>query len=262
MQYIFHRLALCALAALVFFLTPLSLYATSSKLLIKPDQVRIKALYNGATVNLSAEIPQGCSVIVEVTGSDVEETVVHKVRRFGLWMNGAGIIVKGVPSLYLAMSSDQTPSTIPGVHSLWGYESLKKHVSFSGHIKEDELDNMFTEFVQLKESLHLYGIFPGTLAISSSSGTRSTVQGSFKLPSSVPPGSYQVSLSVIQKERLLFREQVPLQIVRVGFPKLVFFMANKHALVYGLLAIAIAALAGLTVGRIFAKPKPAGAEET
>lgn len=180
----------------------------------------------------------------------------EKVRRFGLWMNGGQIIVKGAPSLYLAMSNDPALATDAAVNSLWGYQPLKKRVSFSGHIKENEIDKMFMDFLQLKESMQLYGIFPGVLKISPSSGTRSTVQGSFTLPSNVPSGSYQVFLSVTEKGQLLFRESVPLEVVMVGFPKLVFFMAKKYAVVYGLFAIAIAAMAGLAVGLVFAKSKP------
>ena len=130
----FIKLVLCVPAALFFLVISLPLYAASSKLLVKPDLVRIGALYNGTRVNFSAEIPLGCDAIVEVTGGDVEETVVQKVRRFGLWMNGREITVKGAPSLYLAMSSEPALLTGPGVAPLWGYEALKKGVPFSGQI--------------------------------------------------------------------------------------------------------------------------------
>lgn len=250
------KLVLCVPVALFFLVISLPLYAASSKLLVKPDLIRIGALYNGTRVNLSAEIPRGCDVIVEVTGRDIEEAVVQKVRRFGLWMNGGEIVVRGAPTLYLAMSSEPAMLTSPSVNALWGYEALKKRVSFSGHIKETENNRIFKEFLQLKESLQLYGVFPGALEISSSSGNRSTVRGSFKLPSNVTPGSYQVSLSVIQKGERLFCESVPLKVVMVGFPELVYRMAKKHAVAYGFLCIAIAVLAGLFVGLVFAKSKP------
>jgi uncharacterized protein (TIGR02186 family) len=250
------RLVLCVPVVLFFLLISFPLYAASSKLIVNPDLVRIGAFYNGTRVNLSAEIPRECNVIVEVTGRDTEEAVVQKVRRFGLWMNGAEIIVRGAPSLYLAMSSEPALLTSPSVGALWSYEALKKRVSFSDHIKETESDRIFKEFLKLKESLQLYGVFPGALEVSSSSGNRSTVTGSFKLSSNVTPGSYQVFLSVIQKGRLLFRESVPLKVVMVGFPELVYRMAKKHAVAYGFIAIAIAALTGLVVGLVFAKSKP------
>jgi len=251
----FIKLVLCVPAALFLLLISLPLYAASSKLLVKPDLVRIRALYNGTRVNVSAEIPRGCDAIVEVTGGDMEEAVVQKVRRFGLWMNGAEIVVRGIPSLYLAMSSEPAMLTGPNVAALWGYEVLKKRVSFSGHIKETETDRIFKEFLEIKESLKLYGVFPGALEVSSSSAARSAVRGSFELPSNVTPGSYQVSLSVIQKGERLFRETVPLKVVMVGFPELVYRMAKKHAAAYGFLCIAIAALAGLFVGLVFAKSR-------
>jgi len=250
------RLVLCVPTALFFLMISAPLYATSSRIFVKPDLVRIGALYNGTRVDLSVEIPRGCDVIVEVMGRDIEEAVVQKVRRFGLWMNGTEIVVRGAPSLYLAMSSEPALLTSPSVSASWGYEVLKKRVSFSGHTKETETGSVFKEFLQLKESLQLYGIFPGALEVSSFSGNRSTVRGSFELPSNVTPGTYQVSLSVIQKGELLFREGIPLKVVMVGFPELVYLMAEKHAVVYGFLCIAIAALAGLVVGLVFAKSKP------
>lgn len=249
------KLVLCVPAVLLFLLISLPLYAASSKLIVKPDLVRIGAFYNGTRVNLSAEIPRGCNVIVEVMGRDIEEAVVQKVRRFGLWMNGGEIVVRGAPSLYLAMSSEPALLINPSVGALWGYEALKKRVLFSGHIKETETGRVFKEFLQLKESLQLYGIFPGALEVSSFSGNRSTVRGSFKFPSNVSPGSYQVFLSVIQKGEMLFRESVPLKVVMVGFPELVYRMAKKHAVAYGFLCLTIAALAGLLVGLVFAKSK-------
>jgi len=250
------KLVLCVPTALFFLVISIPLYAASSKLIVKPDLVRVGELYNGTRVNLSAEIPRGYDVVVEVMGRDIEEAVVQKVRRFGLWMNGGEIVVRGAPSLYLAMSSEPAMLTSPSVGALWGYEALKKSISFSGHIKETETGRVFKEFLQLKESLQLYGIFPGTLEVSSSSGNRPTVRGSFKLTSNVTPGTYQVSLSVIQKGEMLFRESVPLKVVMVGFPELVYRMAKKHAVAYGFLCIAIAALAGIVVGLVFAKSKP------
>jgi len=250
------KLVLCVPAALFFLLISIPLYAASSKLILNPDLVRVGALYNGTRINLSAEIPRECDVIVEVMGRDIKEAVVQKVRRLGLWMNGGEIVVRGAPTLYLALSSEPALLTSPSIGALWGYEALKKRVSFSGHIKEVENDRIFKEFLQLKESLQLYGIFPGVLKVSSSSGNRSTVKGSFTLSSNATPGSYQVFLSVIQNGELLFRESAPLKVIMVGFPELVYRMAKSHAVAYGFLCIMIAALAGLVVGLVFAKSKP------
>ena len=137
------KLVLCVPAALFFLVISFPLYGASSKLLVNPDPVRIGALYNGKRVNLSAEIPRGCDVIVEVTGRDTDEAVVQKVRRFGLWMNGGEIVVRGAPSLYLAMSSEPALPATPPENALWGYEALKKRVSFSGHIKETGSGRIF-----------------------------------------------------------------------------------------------------------------------
>lgn len=250
------ELVLCVSATLFFSLISIPLHAASSKLFVKPDLVRVGALYKGTRINISAEIPRGCDVVVEVIGKDIRETVVQKVRRLGLWMNGEGIVVRGAPCLYLAMSSKPNLLTNPSATALWGYEALKKRVSFSGHIKETDTGRVFSEFLRLKESLQLYGIFPGALKVSSSSGNRSTVRGFFQLSSHITPGSYQVSLSVIKNGGILLRESIPLEVVMVGFPELVYYMAMKHAVIYGFLAIVITTLSGLVVGLVFAKSKP------
>ena len=249
------------LAVLLYLFIHQPLQAATARLQVTPDLIRVGVFYNGATVHLTAEIPQDSKVMVEVTGKDLDETVVHKVRRFGLWMNGEPFVVKGAPSIYFVLSNFPDQSSKPDTPPLPGYEPLKKQITFSDAPSEEDPDRTFKEFVQLKEKLQLYGTFPDTLHVAPSSDGLVKVDGTFTLPSNVPQGGYQVSLHVIQNGQLVHQEAVPFQVEMVGFPKLISYLAKQHGAVYGVLAIAIAALAGLIVGQVFAKSKSVNTTE-
>ena len=232
---------------------PLPLYADSSKLVVEPDLVRIGVFFDGARVNLLAEIPEGCDAVIEVTGKTIKNEVMQKVRHWDLWMNEGEIEIIDAPCLYLAMSNEPAPLSNPGADVPWGYEALKKRVSFTGEISGARAEKIFREFFHLKENRGLYGMFPGALKVSHTSGNRSIVRGSFRLSSRVTPGTYRVSLSVSQKGRILSRKSVSLKVIMVGFPALVYRLANDHPFIYGFLAIAIAVVAGLVAGLVFGK---------
>jgi hypothetical protein len=153
--------------------------------------------------SVSAKVPQGCDAVVEVSGKEVEEDLMRKGRRWDLWMNVGEIHIYGAPSLYLIMSS--TPRLLPreGGNYPWGYNALGQKVTFKGrHMKKEEHE-LFTEFIQLKEGLGEYGRFPGTLEIHPVNEVQAMVQGAFLLPTRIPPGIYQVCVTVIKKGRVM-----------------------------------------------------------
>jgi uncharacterized protein (TIGR02186 family) len=225
--------------------------AATQNLHLTPQTVTIGSFFNGAQLTVSGEIPEKCAAVVEVIGKVVERELMRKGRRWDLWMNVGEIDVDGVPRLYLVMSSDTDLLPGDGGDRLWGYEALRKRVSFKGIVTKEETSKLFTEFIRLRESQGLYGRFPGALKISSSNETGSIAQGIFRLPARLFPGTYQVCLTVIREGQIIERRSIPLNVVRVGFPALLAPLASEHAVLYGLLSVAVAVASGFLCGLLF-----------
>lgn len=144
--------------------------AAEPGLKVSPEKVEIGAFFQGQTVTVSGTIPAGAEAVLEVMGSSAEEHLMRKGRRGGLWMNVGEILVHDAPSLYLVMSTDKQLLTNAPPTATWGYRALEQRISFTGRIEAAERQKFLEQFLELKESEHIYATRPGALKVKASSG--------------------------------------------------------------------------------------------
>jgi hypothetical protein len=221
----------------------------SQGLSVTPQILRIGSFFGGAEVLVKAKIPEGCEAVIEVIGREVEEDLMRKGRRWEFWMNVGEIDVDGAPCLYLLMSSD--PGFLKAGNPTWGYESLRKKVSFRGGFDAGETPELYREFIHLKEGQGLYGIFPGAVKISPLNKTRSLAHASFRLPARIPQGIHRVLLFVTRDGQTIERRSIPFQVVIAGLPAFLVFLSSRHAAFYGIFSVSLAVAAGFLSGILF-----------
>jgi hypothetical protein len=224
--------------------------AAAPVLTLSPATVKIGAFFNGEAVAVLGTIPAGTQAVLEVVGSSAEETLMRKGRRGGLWMNVGKIEVRDAPALYLVLSTAKQLLTAPPPQASWGYEALKKRITFSG-IEASERPEFLKQFLQLKEEEHFYASLPGALKVEPASEGESPVKGSFLLPTITKPGTYKVSLSVIQAGKVVRSTSADLKVEMAGFPALLASLAYQHGATYGVLAVVIAIVTGFAMGFLF-----------
>lgn len=245
--------AIVGLLAFLFLLAlPLGTRAAAPdvSLTVVPELVEIGTSFTGSRLTVAGEIPAGSQALLEVRGQSTATGLMRKGRRGGLWMNVGEIEIEGAPSLYLAMTSHQD-LLAAGAGGQWGYQALQQKVHFTGQVQGDEVPRFFREFLQLKESEGLYGLFPGTLKTSGGNPGRTAVRGTFELPAKIAPGLYQVCLSAIEEGRVLCQKTVPLKVEMVGFPAALTELAYQHGALHGILAVIIAIVVGFVMGFVF-----------
>jgi len=225
----------------------------SAALSVLPDRVEIGTFYRGCRVAVSAVIPAGAEAVVEVVGQAPPQKLLRKGRRGGLWMNVGETEVTGAPSLYLAMSTNSELLSESPLDSPWGYGALAHEVTFSGKLSDEEQANLLREFIRLKESEKLFGMFPGGLTLSPAADGQWNVSGTFFLPSTVKPDTYKVSLSVVRAGTIVARSHEELTVAMVGFPAMLWKLAWNHGVIYGIVAVVIALLTGFVTGYVFKK---------
>jgi hypothetical protein len=126
-------------------------------------------------------------------------------------------------------------------------------VRFAGSLSDAEQANLLREFIKLKESEKLFGVFPGALTLSPAADGQCNVKGTFFLPSTVKPDRYKVSLSVVRAGTIVARSDTELAVAMVGFPSLLWKLAWNHGVFYGIVAVLIALLTGFVMGYLFKK---------
>ncbi len=114
----------------VMIVAPLRAQGAGPDLLVVPDRVEIGAFYRGRQVLVSGTIPAGAEAVVEVIGRETAEKLLRKGRRGGLWMNVGELEVRGVPSLYLVMSTSSGLLSEATRDAAWGYPALTRTMEF------------------------------------------------------------------------------------------------------------------------------------
>ncbi len=243
------------LAAMLGLLLLLSLPAlalgASQELQVTPDLVEIGAWFRGHSVTAAAMIPKGAEAVIEVVGQAADEHLMRKGRRGGLWMNVGEIEVHHAPSLYLVMSTNPKLLEAASPEAPWGFAALKRRVSLSGMVTDQEKDKFFQEFIKMKESEDVYISSKDPVQKSRAAGDLAPVKAKFRLPTNVRPGTYEVCLSVVQDGRVTARNCSELQVKMVGFPAMLSSLAYEHGLTYGILAVVIAIITGFAMGFLF-----------
>jgi hypothetical protein len=229
-----------------------ALPGAAQELQVTPNEIEIGAFFQGARVEVKGEIPPGSEAVMEIMGQPLEEHLMRKGRRGILWMNVGELQVQGAPSLYLVASTNPnllTPSQNP--EAPWGYQALKRRISFAGHLQGDEQAALFQQFLQLKESEELYSSSSNPMPVTASTPDKPVVQDNFSLPAKIAPGTYRLRLSVVQHGQVVSQKSAELKVAMIGFPAFLSSLAYQHEALYGILAVVIALAAGFLMGVLF-----------
>lgn len=218
---------------------------------VLPNELGVGESFQGAEIRVSAEVPVGSNAVVEFRGDAHEDRLLRKGRRGGLWMNVGEVKVGNAPSLYLVMSTDAALISNPDSDSQWGYQALQKGMKFSGAIPKAGKDKLFQQFIKLKESEGLYGVFPGALKVVGTSTGYSRVEGQFWLPDKTLPANYKIHFFVLNNRKVVDEKTTKFPVEMQGMPAVLTSLAFDHATIYGLLAVTIAILAGFIMGYAF-----------
>lgn len=228
--------------------------AASRELKLTPAGIEIGAFFDGLQLTVSGEIPSECQAVVEVIGERVEEELMRKARRWEMWVNVGEIDIEGVPYLYYAMSSSPELFALQPQDRPWGYPALRRVAEFKEGSRSVRTGRLFGEFIKLKEDHGLYKMLPGALKVfPAQQNGRSRIEGVFRFPARLPVGTCTVRLQVISGQRIIEQQSTDLQIQLVGLPAALVSLATDNAVLYGCLALGIAAAIGLLCGLVFSK---------
>lgn len=238
---------------------------------VVPERVEINLSYNGANIEVGAEVPAGYEAAVRLMAHPERLELKRLGKKAGvLWMGAGNATFENIPVVYQVLTSaplaDLGP---PALRTQWmlGYDSL-----ISDHAPEAALRG---ELVGLKERDGLFALREGALARSGQSippasppgagaaqaGDPSSGaplarppqlwRGTFRLPASAPPGDYSVDLIGFKDQQAVHLASATLHIEHAGAVKVVKHLATDHGLTYGGAACLIAIVVGLLTGRLF-----------
>src|SRR5262249_1110912 len=165
----------------------------------------------------------------------------RKQRVAGIWVNGSGVTYPDVPGFYAVLS------TRP-LRAITSEETLKSlgiglgNLDFGRSGKSDANEQSFrSAVIDLKERQMLFQEDDGGVAFIGRRLFRSAVD----LPADVPIGRYIADVYLFRDGQAVSENHSTLKVNKVGFEQAVYLLAFRYPFIYGLIAVAIAVVAGM-----------------
>lgn len=203
----------------------------------------------GAELLLFGAIEQAGDIALVVRGPAVPVTVRRKERVVGIWINEDSVAFQGVPSFYaLAATAGFVEHAPPAL-----LRSLQFGVDNLRLVAEDATAAEAGPFrAALVRGKKAAGLFAASIEPVSVLGDR-LFRASVWFPSNVPTGAYTVEVYFVVDGDVVSAQSTPLSVSRLGIGAEIFDFARDQAVIYGLLAVAMAGSAGWLAGFIFRK---------
>lgn len=237
-----------ALAALIA-LAPLGAAPRAQELVadLSRHLVAITTGFAGTEVLLFGSTEGRGDVIIVVRGPAGREVVRRKSRVAGIWINDAELTFEQVPAFYAFAASkpvDELLSPAAMARHDIGIENLDLWPARRG---ASDLAAFREGLIRNKVRQGLFTMQPGGVTFLGQRLFRSTMY----FPANVPTGTYTVQVFLIRDGEVVSAQTTPLLIAKVGVGADIYQFAHRSSALYGIMAIAMALLAGWFAGAVF-----------
>ena len=238
-------------------LTPLLMAQAKPVLVPDVSQRNIEIAYSftgaelllfGAILYPGGRLPSGESptdIVVVVKGPTQSIVMREKEKVAGIWVNTSRLRYRSAPSFYAIASSKPIGRLVDdrtrAIYEL-GLDSLQLSPASSAPIPTQ--DRFQRGLVDLKRRAGLYYEAPGAVEITDDVLYRARVS----VPARVPVGRFTAETFLIRDGRVLAAAVRDIDIRKSGFERFVARAADRHELVYGLVAVMLSVGLGYLAG--------------
>ncbi len=185
------------------------------------------------------------AVIIVVEGPSDPITVRRKEKRYGIWINTQSVTVEAAPSFYAVATS------APMEQALAREEDLKYHVTIPQEIRlaagEEDLAEFAEAVIRIRKDQGLYNINEGGVRLNQDT----LFDTSVSLPSNLTEGDYRARIFLTRDGKVISDYETAITVRKVGLERWIYTLAHEKPLVYGIMALVIAILAGWGASTFF-----------
>ncbi|HUS54837.1 MAG TPA: TIGR02186 family protein [Thermohalobaculum sp.] len=187
-------------------------------------------------------------VIVAVTGPLEPVIVRKKERRFGVWVNDAGVKVDAAPSLYAIATTGPYRDVISFTDDFRYKVGIEHLVRFIGETDDVEFREGYPEaLVRLRRAQGAYFERIGSVTVTEETLFETRIQ----LPANLVEGDYKTRIFLLRNKTVLDVFESSIEVRKVGLERLIYTMAQEQSALYGILSIVVALTAGWLASAFF-----------
>jgi hypothetical protein len=256
-----------ALGILLLMSLPPALWAgaeTQPRVTLTPARIEMGSFYNGARVRIGVVVNDGSKAIVVVRGADRHESFNTKGRFGFIWLNSGRVRISGAPALFLCFSPEPVSALLDQDairQRLLDEESIQARLQIEPVQAPSRAARIRSDFLALKAADGLYRAYAGELKTGAPAPGGAAFSAEFAWPKMAPPATYTVQILECRNRAVIAERSIPLEVVKVGFPRDFAVLASQYAAFYGVLAVVAAALAGFAIdfvaSRLFGRKRGA-----
>ncbi|HEY6919773.1 MAG TPA: TIGR02186 family protein [Tabrizicola sp.] len=214
------------------------------------NRVSITADFDGSeiliygAVKRDAPAPTGkgpLEVIVTVEGPSTPVAVRRKDRVAGIWVNNASVRIDSAPSFYAVATTGPLQHILSDVDNLRYGITIERMIRAIGISDEaDKAGEFVLALLRVRTDEGRYRVLEGNVELTEETLFRTDVV----LPANLTEGEYKVRLFLLRDKRVIASQERVIGVRKEGLERFVFNLAQEQPLIYGLLSLALAALAG------------------
>ncbi len=246
------RLIAC-LAGLVVAPTAVAAPQHNDALVLELAPAEIGFFYDGVRLTVACDVDAGLSFAVVVSGAASDLHLRRQARVWRtFWAPVGEVTFENIPSVYLLRTSAPLAALAPesSLRALGiGYESFRPTAVAAGG------QDLFPDLIRLKESEGLFHSASGGMEVTAATGGRGRVTTTIALGAKAPPGEYRVQVFGFRAGEVSLHEEGVFVLTQGSFNAFATSLELRHGLLYGILAVVVAAGAGLLVGLTFGSVK-------
>lgn len=234
--------------AVLLTLCALPLRAEEVVLGLSQNRVSITTNFDGSdilifgAVKRQSPMPESpLQVVIAVQGPSKPVTIWRKDRVFGIWVNSAAVPIDSAPSFYTVATS------APLADSLSATEDLRHRVTVPLAIRSvgapgDVLDSQsFTDaLIRIREKANLYQTLEGAISFRE----QTLFSTAIALPANLTEGEYATRIFLTRDGAVVSQYETVITVNKVGLERMLYNLAHQQPVIYGLLSLVIAIVAG------------------
>jgi uncharacterized protein (TIGR02186 family) len=237
--------------ALALFLA-LTLPAAAQEVIVSgmsQNRVSITADFDGSEILIYGAVkrdtppPDGSplEVIITVEGPATPVAVRRKDRVAGIWVNNASVHIDSAPSFYAVATTGPLNYILSDIDNLRYGITIERVIRAIGIADEAEKAGEFVlALLRVRTNEGRYRILEGKVELTEETLFRTDIV----LPANLTEGEYKVRLFLLRDKRVIANQERVIGVRKEGLERFLFNMAMEQPLLYGLVSLVLAALAG------------------
>lgn len=235
--------------ALLFTLTAPALAQETIVSGLSQNRVSITADFDGSEILIYGAVkrdtpPPGggrLEVIITVEGPSTPVTVRRKARVAGIWVNNAAVLVDSAPSFYAVATTGPLGHILSDTENLRHGITIERVIRAIGITAEAENSEDFVRaLLRVRTDEDRYRVLEGKVELTEDTLFRTDVV----LPANLTEGEYKVRLFLLRGKQVVAHQERLIGVRKEGLERFIFNLAHERPLIYGLISLVLAALAG------------------